>query len=248
MTETVFGPGGYGYAPSEVPSAPVLTGITAATVDMTIGADNNHPSTLYALYNETDYLYINEEGNASVLPVWRTRGEWGTLIVLGLSPATLYSFSVKAKNQTGTETSFGASSEITTYNYSSIDLLTALSVVKASSTITAPSFMSELDTSIRVAGKSLTDLGFYAEHISGLDIPQVIPDEELVPGAHTWRIWDEYFEPKQIVIEGHIHGTSPEDFRLRLAYFKSFLATFEGTPWRSSAPVKLDRSDFSDRH
>jgi hypothetical protein len=248
MTETVFGPGGYGYAPPEVPSAPVLTGATANTVDITIGADNNHASTLYALYNDTDALYIDEVGNPLLLPVWRIRGEWGVRTVLGLAPATPYSFTIKAKNQAGSESEFGPSSEITTYSYSSTDLLTVLDVTKASSIITAPSFMSGLETSIKLAGKSLNDLGFFVGHIGGLDVPKIVPDEELVPGAHTWRIWDEYFEPKRIVLEGHVYGSSPEDFRLRFAYLKSFLTTFEGSPWRSSAPVKLERSDLPDRH
>ncbi len=123
-----------------------------------------------------------------------------------------------------------------------------LGVIKASSTISAPSFMSGLSTSIRLAGKSLNELGFHVDHISGLDVPRVVPDEELVPGDHAWHIWDEYFAPKRIVLEGHVHGSSSEDLRLRLAYLKSFLATFEGNPWRSTAPVWLERSDLPDRH
>jgi hypothetical protein len=84
--------------------------------------------------------------------------------------------------------------------------------------------------------------------VSGLDVPNVVPDEELVPGNYAWHIWDEYFEPKRILLEGHVHGSSAEDLRLRLAYLKGFLATFEGNPWRSTAPVRLERSDLPDRH
>ena len=73
-------------------------------------------------------------------------------------------------------------------------------------------------------------------------------DEELVPGDHTWHVWDEYFTPKRIVLEGYMHGSSTSDLRLRLAYLKSFLATFDGNPWRSTAPVWLERNDIPDRH
>ncbi|MBT4482444.1 MAG: hypothetical protein HOC71_02060, partial [Candidatus Latescibacteria bacterium] len=248
MTETGFGPGSYAYISAGVPIAPVLSNITSETVTISIGADDNRSYTEYALFNETDASHINASGTSSVDPVWQTRSAWEMLTVLGLNPVTTYTLKVKARNQAGVETQYGQYAKFTTYSMESIELPLVLEVVKASSTISAPSFMSGLKTSILLAGKSLNDFGFHIDRISGLDLPRVVPDEELVPGDHTWHVWDEYFAPKRIVLEGYVHATSPEDLRLRLAYLKSFLATFEGNPWRSIAPVMLERSDIPDRH
>ena len=59
---------------------------------------------------------------------------------------------------------------------------------------------------------------------------------------------DEYFAVKRIVLEGYVHGTSPDDLRARIGYLKSFLATFGGAPWRSRSPVRLERVDLGGRH
>ena len=248
MTETGFGPGGYEYTLSSVPSAPVLAGDTPTTLLVTIGEDANPAYTDYAIYNVTSGLYLNTSGAGTSEAVWQTSGEWGTVTATGLTPDTEYTFKVKARNQDNIETEYGPSAQFTTYGLASDELSMVLVVRKASSTISAPAFMSGLPASIRVAGKSLNELGFHVDKISGLDVPRVVPDEELVPGDHTWHVWDEYFAPKRIVLEGHVHGSSSVDLRLRLAYLKSFLSTFEGNPWRSTAPVRLERSDLPDRH
>ena len=248
MTETGFGEGGYAYTKAEIPSAPVLAGDTSVSIFVTIGDDNNPTYTEYAIYNETDVNYVDALGYSTPTAVWQTHLSWGTVLASGLSPSTEYTFKIKARNQDGIETEFSPPTHFTTYNIASDILHMSLDVVKASSTISSPVFMSCLPTSIRLAGKSLNELGFHVDRISGLDVPRVIPDEELVPGDHTWHVWDEYFAPKRIVLEGHLHGSSPDDLRLRLAYLKSFLSTFEGNPWRSSAPVRLERSDLPDRH
>ncbi len=248
MTETGFGPGGYEYTRAAVPSAPVLNGDTPTTLLVTIGEDANPAYTDYAIYNETESVYLDASGAGITEAVWQTSSEWGTVTATGLTPDTGYTFKVKARNQDNVETEFGPSAQFTTYGLASQELSMVLDVRKASSTISAPAFMSSLPASIRLAGKNLNELGFYVDRISGLDVPRVVPDEELVPGDHTWHIWDEYFAPKRIVMEGHVHGTSSDDLRLRLAYLKSFLSTFEGNPWRSTAPVRLERTDLPDRH
>jgi len=248
MTETGFGPGEYIYTIADIPSSPALEETKSEMVSITIGEDNNPSYTVYALYNETDAVFIDTAGNATGTAVWQTHNDWGTVTILGLVPGTGYTFMVKARNQAGVETEFGPVMEVETYNLDSSVLSTMLTIQKASSTISAPSFMSNLSASIRLAGKSLHDFGFHVDKISGLDVPRVIPDEELVPGDHTWYVWDEYFAPKRIVLKGIVHGNSPDDLRLRLAYLKSFLATFEGSPWRSTAPVWLEREDIPDRH
>jgi len=248
MTETGFGPGGYVYTAAVVPSAPTVEPDTPTTLTVTPGEDENPAVTRYAVYNATDGLYLDADGAGTTEAVWRTKAEWGTITATGLTPDTAYTFTVKALNQADVETEFGPASDCTTSGLSSDLVAILLTVRKASSTISAPAFMSGLPTSIRLAGKSLNELGFHVDRISGLDVPRVVPDEELVPGDHTWQIRDEYFSPKRIVLEGHIHGSSAADLQIRLAYLKSFLSTFEGNPWRSTAPVRLERSDLPDRH
>jgi len=248
MTETGFGPGVYGRTPAEMPATPTLTGETSVSVRIAITADGNPSHTTYAIRNDTTGLFVSADGSASETAVWRTRNEWGETVATGLEQATTYRFSVAAKNADGEETGYGPQAEITTYSLAADELETTLTVAKASSTVSAPAFMSGLAPGIRVGGKDLAEFGFYTDSISGLDMPSTDADEELVPGAHEWRIWDEYFTPKRIVLEGYLHGASPGDLRLRLAFLKSFLATFSGYPWRSNRPVKLERTDLDDRY
>jgi len=248
MTETGYGPGAYAQTDAVTPGAPVLADPTSETIDITLADDGNPGHTEYAVYNETDGTYLDADGTASAEAVWLSKSAWGTVTVVSLTPLTTYSFKAKARNVADEETAFGDSASLETYGLASDELTTTFEVRKASSTIAAPSFMSGLATSIRLAGKSLRDFGFHVDRISGLDMPRVVPDEELVPGAHTWLVRDEYFAPKRIVMEGYIHGSSVDDLRLRLACLKSFLATFEGSPWRSRSPVSLERTDLPDRH
>jgi hypothetical protein len=248
MTETGFGPGVYGYTAPVVPSAPAFSDIQSEAIHVTIGDDANAAFTEYAIYNITGGSYVGTIGNPSQTAVWKSKSDWLTISAYGLDPVTAYSFKVKARTQEGAETDFGPSGQTTTINYSSNELSITIEVQKSSSTISAPSFMSGLSTSIRIAGKCLNELGFRVDTVSGIDVPNVVSDEELVPGNHTWHLWDEYFEPKRILLEGYVHGSSADDLRLRLAYLKGFLATFEGNPWRSTAPVWLERSDLPDRH
>lgn len=248
MTETGFGPGRYSWTPAETPSAPLLSQNTPQSIDVILGSDSNGPYAEYAIFNETDGVYLDAEGCASPTPVWRTRALWVTVRAIGLEAFVSYTFKVRARSGDGIETNYGPVATFVVWDIIIEELPVSWEVVKASSTISAPAFMTGLPASIRLAGKSLNDFGFHVDRISGLDLPRVVPDEELVPGDHAWQVHDEYFAPKRIVLEGHIHGISPEDLRLRIAYLKSFLATFDGNPWRSCAPVTLERSDMGDRH
>jgi len=248
MSETEFGRGGYAYTRAETPSAPVVEADTSTTVLVTIGADGNPSYTEYAIYNERDDVFLDASGSASAIEIWQNKETWGTVTATGLNLSLVYTFKVKARNRDGVETVYGPGTQISSYGYSEDELTLLLEVRKASSTVSAPDFMAGLPASIRLAGKDLNDFGFHVDSINGLDLPQVVPDEELVPGDHSWHVWDEFFAPKRIVLEGYIHGNSPDDLRLRLAYLKSFFATFEGNPWRSTAPVWIERSDLDDRH
>ncbi len=248
MSETEYGAGGYAWTLAVTPSAPVLDWGGSTELLVSIGEDGNPLHTEYAILNETRGEWLDAAGEGSATPVWRLRADWGTVAASGLDPATIYTFSARARNGDGVETLPGPPACLTTCGCGEAVLEMVLDVVKASSTITPPAFMAGLPASIRLAGKNLNDFGFHVDRITGLDLPAVVPDEELVPGDHAWLVRDEYFAPKRIVLEGHVHGSAPEDLRLRLAYLKSFLAGFEGSPWRSRTPVRLERSDLGDRH
>ncbi len=248
MTETEYGGGGYGWTLAETPSAPNLERVGSTSLRVIPGEDGNPENTEYAVYNDTDGQWVGADGIGAAVPEWRTGSGWGAMAAAGLRPATEYVFCLKARNGGGIETGLGEAACLTTHDGAETGLSVRFMVEKASSTITPPPFMTMLPASIRLAGKSLTDFGFHVDSIGGLDLPRIIADEELIPGDHAWQVRDEYFALKRMVLEGHIHGSSPEDLRLRIAYRKSFLATFEGNPWRSRAPVTLERTDMGDRH
>lgn len=248
MTDTGFGGGGYAFTLAAVPAAPLIDQHTAETILLAIAPDTNPPQTVYAVQNVTDSMFIDADGASSASETWQTAVEWGTVTVTGLTPSATYSFRIKARNQDGIETAYGDSTEVTTQNAGTALCPLALTITKTSSTITAPSFIQSTGMTVTIDGKDLTELGVVISSITGLESPGVVPDDELVPGDHTWMIRDEYFAPKRIVIEGHLHGVSAEDLRLRLAYLKSYLATFHGDPWRSNAPVRLARGDMPGRY
>lgn len=249
MNVTDYGPGGFAHSAAAVPLAPRCAPISSSSVAVRIASGDGNPDyTEYAIANETDGGWLDGAGENVAEPVWRTREEWGTVAATGLDSAASYAFSVTARNRDGIATAPGPTATIETYGRATVSAPLQLTVVKATSTIAAPVFMAGLAPDIVIAGKDLLDFGFRADTVGGLDMPGIIPGEELVPGAHEWRAKDEYFAPKRIVLEGYIHGEDAASLRLRLAYLKSFLATFDGSPWRSNAPVRLERADFPDRH
>ena len=234
MTETGFGGGGYRYTLASVPPAPLLEEQSSESIRLTLGPDENPEYTEYAIENMTGGSWVGTDGGPFPTPAWQTHAGWGTVTATGLLPDTLYAFRVKARNRDLVETDAGPSAQVMTWCAGAEQFGLSFTVAKATSTVSAPAFMRGLDPDIRIAGKNLQELGFVVDTISGLESPRVVPDEELVPGGHTWRVWDEYFTTKRIVLAGHVHSSSPADLRLRLAYLKSFLSTFEGDPWRSS--------------
>ena len=141
MTETEFGKGGYVYTEAITPSAPVPEEHTSVTIHITIGDDTNSADTEYAIYNETDAVYIDASGYGSAVEIWQNRAIWGTVTVRDLDPVTEYTFRVKARNRDGIETSFGPGATITPVGPTTDEVLLPLEVRKASSTISSPDFM-----------------------------------------------------------------------------------------------------------
>lgn len=94
-----------------VPGAPTVAGATynSLNISMTLGSNPN--TTEFAIYETTTGKYVQADGSLDAFPVWQTNVTWGTKTVNGLSPATAYTFQVKAKNLDLIETSFGTSAD-----------------------------------------------------------------------------------------------------------------------------------------
>lgn len=248
MTETEFGPGGYGRTFAETPAAPVVGEDTSSTLTILPQPDSNPEWTEYAVRNITAGCWLDASGESAAEPSWRTIGEWGEITARGLDPGAGYAFALAARNAGGVETDLGSAASAVTHFRGETESPVILTVEKETSTVAAPSFMTGIAAGVSIDGKPLSDFGFAADRITGLELPRTVPDEELVPGDHQWLVHGEYFAPKRIVLEGHVHADSPEDLRLRLAYLKSFFATFAGNPWRSQSPAILERADIPGRY
>ncbi|MCX7018355.1 MAG: hypothetical protein NTY46_05020 [Candidatus Sumerlaeota bacterium] len=88
------------------PAAPTVTATGDNELRVTVSADANPESTVYAIRNETSGNWVQANGSGGPSPVWMTRAGWGTVTVTGLARLTLYRFTVTARNDGG-ETAVG---------------------------------------------------------------------------------------------------------------------------------------------
>jgi hypothetical protein len=86
---------------AHIASTPVASSPTVSSLDVTWGANGNPSSTLYALFNATNAVYVDGNGSSSGnTPSYFTLFDWNTT-VNGLSSNTDYRFSVIAQNGDG---------------------------------------------------------------------------------------------------------------------------------------------------
>jgi hypothetical protein len=105
-----------------VPSAPVLSNATCASMDVAIGDDINPSYTTYAIHcastSPTDAnwegLYADASGNPTGSAIYRTQAEWGTTTLLTMAELTTYGFEVIAQNGSGVTTDPGPEASLTT--------------------------------------------------------------------------------------------------------------------------------------
>ncbi|TDH25685.1 hypothetical protein EXU57_13375, partial [Segetibacter sp. 3557_3] len=95
------------YTLANAPTAPVVNTPTQTSLNVVVtGAVNNNPSTTtYAILETTTNKYVQANGTLGATAVYQTANLWGS--VTGLSPATTYSFSLKAQNGGNVSTEFG---------------------------------------------------------------------------------------------------------------------------------------------
>ena len=96
------------YTLAATPGSPTLGSETTTTIGITIAENGNPPATTYAIYNNTDSVYLDAAGAATSTAVYQTTSSWSGIAASSLTPNVQYTFSVKAKNGDAVETSFGS--------------------------------------------------------------------------------------------------------------------------------------------
>jgi hypothetical protein len=113
------------YTLAEAPAAPTVNTPTSTTLTVTLGADINPAATQYAIQETTTGNYVQANGSLGAVAAWQTSATWSSIVVIGLSPTTTYTFQVKARNGDNVETAFGGTaSETTLVNSSPLILIT----------------------------------------------------------------------------------------------------------------------------
>jgi hypothetical protein len=86
------------------PGAPTSPSASLSSLQLILNANNNSPSTTYAIYNITNGMYVSVTGSPSGIAVYFTTSSWGG-VVTGLSPETGYQFVVFTSNNLPSPTS-----------------------------------------------------------------------------------------------------------------------------------------------
>jgi hypothetical protein len=111
-----------------VPSAPILSNATCASVDVAIGDDINPEHTTYAIQctgtspidDSWEGMYIDADGHPGSDPTYQTAGGWGGATAQGLAELTGYTFAAQARNAGGITTELGPAATLTTLECSSL--------------------------------------------------------------------------------------------------------------------------------
>ncbi len=107
---TAPGPAGTGTTLAAVPAAPTVGDAYVHSLDLTLNADANSASAIYAIQVSPPVggnAWVQTGGNLGASPAYQTRALWGTKRVTGLAASTNYTFEVIARNAAGMTTAFG---------------------------------------------------------------------------------------------------------------------------------------------
>ena len=147
---------GYGttktfYANAVTPSAPIISGITATTLNIAIAPDANAANTFYAIKEITTNKNVQSNGTLGTGNSYGSASSWGTKTITGLTPNTPYTFQVVAKGGNELITSASGSSEATTL------LMPSISVSGTLDGLTTTYGKASTATNFTVTGENLID-------------------------------------------------------------------------------------------
>ncbi|HMP89970.1 MAG TPA: hypothetical protein PJ991_07205, partial [Kiritimatiellia bacterium] len=98
---------------ANTPGQPTVDNPTSSSLDVTIAVAGNPSGTEFAI-QVGGSNYVQADGSVGASAVWQAASAWGTVTVNGLTPSTMYSFAVKARNGADVETAFGSGQSGTT--------------------------------------------------------------------------------------------------------------------------------------
>ena len=112
---------GYGatnnfYTHANVPGAPVISGATFNTLDITAATNSNPTATQYAVrvLIAGNTWYLNSTGSLQDTETWLNGSTLTNRTISGLSPGTNYIIDMKARNTAGIETAWSATTQAQT--------------------------------------------------------------------------------------------------------------------------------------
>ncbi|MFZ4399641.1 MAG: beta strand repeat-containing protein [Bacteroidales bacterium] len=93
---------------ANVPDAPTVNNATATTLDIAVNVNSNPSTTEFCINETSTTYYLQANGTLGGSAVWQTATAWGTKTITGLTTGSTYTFQVKARNGSSTETSYSA--------------------------------------------------------------------------------------------------------------------------------------------
>ncbi len=144
------------YTLAATPTVPTIGTAASTSLPVTLGADSNPSTTLYAIQqtNLVSTNYVQASGALGSSVVYQTASTWSTVTVTGLSPGVTYNFRAEATNAVGLNTGFGPAATGTT-------LAVAPSVTTQGATTTTTASATLNGNVTANGGSALTDYGFY---------------------------------------------------------------------------------------
>ncbi len=108
------------YTLAAVAPKPTTTVHTATSLLITIDPGDNSTTTLFAVYNDTASQYVAADGTLTSTPIYQTTTTWGVDFAnTGLTPNTLYKYSVIARNNDGIDSATSPLSD-GTYTFANV--------------------------------------------------------------------------------------------------------------------------------
>ena len=121
---------------ANVPDAPTVANLNPGKLTVTVNPDGNPATTEYAIL-EVGGNFIQDDGSLGASELWKTKADWGTKAVIGLTAGTVYGFSVKARNGDLVETVYsdttsGTPTDVPVMKWVTIDKIASWTAIRPS--------------------------------------------------------------------------------------------------------------------